>query len=191
MANPTATPPAGPDPRPPRAALVAEVRRLAEALSRAQAALLADAGEAVPGAHLLVEAAGRRALLPAAGVVEVVQLVALVPLPGAPPHVLGTFVCRGAPVVAVDLATLLGLPRPPNLDAQIAVLAGAPAVGLVVDRVARLVESPRLFEGDVAAGTPEAWRGSPLVAGLCVEDGEVLPLLDAAPLVASLAGSAA
>jgi purine-binding chemotaxis protein CheW len=188
---PASPPPEPPEPRPSRAALVAEVRRLGGALARAQAALLADGGEAVPGVHLLVEAAGRRALLPTARVVEVVRLVALAPLPGAPAHVLGTFVCRGAPVVAVDLATLLGAPRPPALDAQIAVVGGAPAVGLVVDRVARLVDSPRLFEGDVAAGMPEAWRGSTLVAGLCVDEGEVLPLLDPAPLVEGLAGSAA
>ncbi|BDG04067.1 chemotaxis protein CheW [Anaeromyxobacter oryzae] len=174
---------------PTRASLLAEVRRLESALARAQGALRALGGETVPGGHLLVEAAGRRALLPAARVVEVVRLVAFTPLPDAPPHVLGSFVCRGAPVCAMDLAALLGAPREPSLDAQIAVIAGVPAVGLVVDRVERLVESPRLFEGDVTAGTPEAWRGSTLVAGLCVEQGEVLPLLDPAPLLAAVAGS--
>jgi purine-binding chemotaxis protein CheW len=182
--------PASDPPTPRRTALAAEVRRLQQALAAAQAELLAAGGEEVPGAHLLVEAAGRRGLLPASRVVEVVRLVEITPLAGAPAHVLGTFVCRGAPVVAVDLATLLGAPRPPGLDAQIAILGGAPAVGLVVDAVERLVESPRLYEGDVAAGTPEAWRGSALVAGLCVDQGEVLPLLDPAPVVPVLAGGA-
>lgn len=174
---------------PTRTELVAEVRRLADALQRAQSALVALGGEALPGIHLLVEAAGQRGLLPASRVTEVVRIVATRPLAGAPPHVLGTFVARGAPVVAVDLARLLGASRVPALEAQIVILAGAPAVGLVVHSVLRLVDGPRLFEGDTAAGTPEAWRGSPLVAGLCVDGGEVLPLVDPAPLVSALAGS--
>jgi purine-binding chemotaxis protein CheW len=182
------TPAPGEPSRANRSALVAEVRRLEEELSRAQGALVALGGEALPGAHLVIEAAGRRGLLPSSRVVEVVRLVATTPLAGAPPHVLGTFVCRGTPVIAVDLAALLGDRREPGLDAQIVVLASTPVVGLVVDRVARLVEGPRLFEGDVVAGTPEAWRGSPLVAGLCLEGGEVLPLVDPTPLTAALAG---
>jgi purine-binding chemotaxis protein CheW len=173
-----------------RAALAAEVRRLGEALQRAQERLVALGGEALPGLHLVIEAAGRRGLLASARVVEVVRLVATAPLAGAPAHVLGTFVCRGAPVVAVDLGALLGATRQPGLDAQIVILAGAPSVGLVVDRVVRLVNGPRLFEGDLAAGTPDSWRGSPLVAGLCVVDGEVLPLVDASAIAAGLAAEA-
>lgn len=181
-------PGAGSDPREARAALAAEVRRLGEALQRAQERLVALGGEALPGLHLVVEAAGRRGLLASARVVEVVRLVATAPLAGAPPHVLGTFVCRGSPVIAVDLAALLGAAREPGLDAQIVILAGVPSVGLVVDRVIRLVDGPRLFEGDAAAGTPEDWRGSALVAGLCVVEGEVLPLVDPAGVAAGAAG---
>jgi purine-binding chemotaxis protein CheW len=171
----------------PRAALAAEVRRLEEALGRAQRELAAHGGDVLPGLHLLVELAGRRALLAVGRVSELVRLVATAPLAGAPPHVLGTFVCRGAPVVAVDLAALLGASREPSLDAQIVIVPGDPTLGLVVDRVEGLVEDPRLFHGDVAAGTPAAWRGSPLVAGLCLHRGEVVPLLDPAPLAADVA----
>ncbi|HYG69661.1 MAG TPA: chemotaxis protein CheW, partial [Anaeromyxobacteraceae bacterium] len=56
----------------------------------------------------------------------------------------------------------------------------------VVDGVHSLVDGPRLYEGDVAAGTPDGWRGSRLVSGLCVHEGAVLPLLDPAPLAAAL-----
>ncbi|MGC3997140.1 MAG: hypothetical protein QM767_06305 [Anaeromyxobacter sp.] len=77
------------------------------------------------------------------------------------------------------------------MDAQIVILAGTPTVGLVVDRVARLVDGPRLFEGDVAAGMPEAWRGSSMVAGLCVDSGEVLPVIDPTPVLEALAGRGA
>jgi purine-binding chemotaxis protein CheW len=171
----------------PRAALAAEVRRLEEALGRAQRELLAHGGDALPGLHLLVEIAGRYGLISAGRVSELVRLVATAPLAGAPPHVLGTFVCRGTPVITVDLAALLGVAREPSLDAQIAIIPGDPTVGLLVDRVDGLVEDPRLFHGDASAGTPVAWRGSSLVAGLCLHRGEVVPLLDPAPLAASVA----
>jgi purine-binding chemotaxis protein CheW len=173
-----------------RAGLAAELRRLEEAMRRTQGELVALGGERLPGLHLVVSTAGRRALLSTARVVEVVRLVATTPLAGAPPHVLGSFVCRGTPVVAVDLAALLGASREPPLDAQIAVLAGTPAVGLVLDRIERIVDGPRLHDGGDAT-TPEGWRGSPLLAGLCLDEGEVLPLLDVAPLAALLPERAA
>ena len=179
------------DARASRLALVAELRRLEEQLQRTQGELLALGGEVLPGLHLVVEAAGRRGLLAAGRVTEIVRLVAMTPLAGAPRHVLGTFVCRGGPVVALDLAAHFGVEREPSLDAQIVILAGAPALGVVVDRVERLVDGPRLFDGDVAAATPEGWRGSPLVAGLCVDAGEVLPLVDPTPLAAGLREQAA
>ncbi len=163
------------------AALVAELRRLEEALQRTQGELLALGGERIPGLHLVVEAAGRRALLSSARVVEIVRLVATEPLVGAPRWVLGTFVCRGGPVVAYDLAAHLGVEREPALDAQIVVLAGVPAFGLVVDRIERLVEGPRTYQGGAEA-LPDAWKGSPLVAGLCIEAGQVLPVIDPSPL---------
>jgi purine-binding chemotaxis protein CheW len=180
--------PAATEARATRANLVGKLRQLEDELQRAQSELSALGGETIPGLHLVVEAAGRRALLSVGRVQEIVRLVATTPLPSAPPHVLGTFVCRGAPVLAVDVAAITeqAADRTPGLDAQIVVLAGSPAIGLVVDRVISLVNGPRLFEGDVAAGTPEGWRGSRLVAGLCVQDGEVLPLLDPGPLTAAL-----
>lgn len=153
-----------------------------------QARLLALGGETLPGLHLVMEAMGHRALLPASRVLEVVRLVATRPLVGARKEVRGTFICRGAPVVVVDLCRMLGATAEPPLDAQIVVLSGTPAVGLLVDRVPRLVESPQLFQGDVARSTPERWRGSGLLAGLCVDGGEVVPLLDPSPLWAEVAG---
>ncbi len=172
-----------------RATLVERLRQLEEELSRAQGELAAVGGEQLPGLHLVVEAAGRRGLLPAGRIQEIVRLVATEPIPGAPPFILGTFVCRGVPVVAVDLAGLLGVWRTPALDAQIAVLSGSPAVGLVFDRIQGLHERPVLH----AAGREEipGWEGSRLVVGLCTVAGEVLPLLDPAPVIASVRGELA
>ena len=179
------------EPRETRAALVADLHRLEEALQRTQGRLFALGGETLPGIHLVIESAGRRGLLPAVRVLEVVRMVQTHPLPGAAAYVRGTFVCRGAPVIAVDLAKVLGAPAEVGLDSQIVILAGITPVGLVVDRVARLVEDPRLYQGDVVSGTPESWRGSALVVGLCVDGGEVMPVLDPEPVVAELQGRGA
>jgi len=150
-------------------------------LPRVQDGLARPAGETLPGLHLVVEAAGRRALLAAAHVLEIVRLVALEPRPGAPEALLGTFTWRGVPVVAVDLAALLGVRRQPALDAQIAVLAGTPAAGLVLDRVHGLLERPVRHP---EAAPPVGWEAAGLVEGLCTAGGEVLPLLDPRPITA-------
>jgi purine-binding chemotaxis protein CheW len=177
-----------PEIRASRAELVAHLRRLEDELQKVQGRLFALGGETLPGVHLVIQAAGRRALLSSGRVVEVVRLVASSPLAGAPPWVRGTFICRGMPVIAVDLRKLLGAKHEPALDAQIVIVAGSPSVGLIVDQVPRLVENPKLFEGDVAAGMPEGWKESHLAAGLCLDGEEVLPVLDPSPIQAELAG---
>lgn len=169
-----------------RASLVAELRALEEKLKRTQVEILALGGDALPGLHLVFEVANRRGLLASRWVTEIVQLVATTPLAGSPRHVVGTFLHRGVPVLVVDLAALLGSERAPALDAHIVILADAPPVGLLVDKIERLVDEPRIFTGDAAAAMPEPWRGSPFVAGLCVEGGEVLPLVDPRPILAAL-----
>jgi purine-binding chemotaxis protein CheW len=167
-----------------RSVAAERVRALELELSQAQTELAALGGEALPGMHLGVEAAGRRGLVAASRVIEVVRLVALQPIPNAPPALLGTFVCRGVAVAAVDLAALLGASRVPSLDAQIAILAGAPPVGLVVDRIHGLRERPVLH------GAPNeeipGWQSSRLVVGFCTVGGEVLPLLDPGPVAAAV-----
>jgi purine-binding chemotaxis protein CheW len=179
------------DTRGSRAELIAHMRRLEDELQKVQGRLLQYGGETLPGVHLVLQAAGRRALLSSGRVVEVVRLVATHPLVGAPPHVKGTFVCRGLPVIAVDLRRLLGAKDDPQIDAQIVILAGTPVVGLVVDQVPRLVENPKLYEGDVVSGMPEGWKESRLAAGLCLDGEEVLPVLDPSPIQAELAGRSA
>ncbi len=174
-----------------RADLVAQLRSLEAQLHEVQGRLVAIGGGTLPGVHLVIEAAGRKALLASARVSEVVRIVATTPLAGAPPQVRGTFVCRGVPVIAVDLRQMLGARDEPGLDAQIVILFGAPAIGLIVDHVPRLVENPKLYEGDLLAGMPAGWSESRLAAGLCLDGEEVLPVLDPSPIQAELAGQAA
>lgn len=172
-----------PAPRAPRDEKGALRRRLVEIegeLARVQAEYAALAvGDALPGLHLLIGAAGHRALLPAAAVHEIVRLVALEAIPDAGPHVAGAFVFRGRPVRVLDLASALGVSREPPLDAQILILQGARHVGLVVDRVEALVESPLLVDerGAEDGGNGEAWRRAGVTVGLCRIDAGLLPLL--------------
>jgi purine-binding chemotaxis protein CheW len=170
--------------------------RIAEDLRRRLAALDAERervhaelvalgpGEPLPGMHLGVDVAGRRALLPASRVLEVVPLVPFSPLPRSAPHALGTFIYRGQPAVALDLASLAGAPRMPDLDAHLVVMASHRPFALLVDRVRPLAHSPVVAPGDAAA---EGWRGSPLVAALCRCGDEVVPLLSTAALERALA----
>jgi purine-binding chemotaxis protein CheW len=171
-----------------RSDLVVPPGHPAEPSPRAKDGLARPATETLPGLHLVVEAAGRRALLAAGHVLEIVRLVALEPRPGAPAALLGSFTWRGVPVVAVDLAALLGVRREPALDAQIAVLAGTPAAGLVLDRVHGLLERPASHPD---AALPGGWEATGLVRGRCAVGGEVLPLLDPRPITALARGEGA
>jgi purine-binding chemotaxis protein CheW len=146
---------------------------------------LAGLGEGVrlPGLFLTVEVAGAAALLPAEAVREVVRLVAFHPLPGSPPHILGTFLYRGTPAVALDVAAMLGVHREPEMDAHLVVCQGSRVVALVVDQVKDLVESPLLVEATPEDGSRTPWDTSGLMAGLCRTPDGVRPLLRATVLL--------
>ena len=162
-------------------------RRLAalqSALARAQGELAAaGVGESLPGLHLVVEVAGLRGLVSDALVVEVVRLVACLPLPGMPRHVLGSFLHRGRPALAVDLASVLGSDREPPLDAHVVVLAGARPLGVVVDAVSAMVDSPLLVADGSDDPSLALWRGAGLVTGLCRVGHAIVPLLGFGPLL--------
>lgn len=167
-------------PRDRKSALRRRLREIEDELASTQADYCAlAAGDPLPGLHLVISVAGYRALLPAAPVHEIVRLVALDAIPEAAPHVTGAFLFRGRPVLALDVASALGVSRETPLDAQIVILQGARQVGLVVDRVEALVESPLLVDEQAVEdrGDQEAWRRSGFTIGLCrIEDG-LLPLL--------------
>ncbi|MFP2913028.1 chemotaxis protein CheW, partial [Pyxidicoccus sp. 3LFB2] len=165
----------------------AQVRRLSvqERLSELEAEqarlrreLASLAGELrLPGLYLTLDAAGTSALLAADTVQEVVRLVELEPLSGAPPHIAGTFVYRGAPAVVVDLATLLGVRRVPDLDAHLVICKGSRTVAVLVDRVRDLVEAPVLVDGTPDGAEALPWDATGLMAGLCRTPEGVRPLL--------------
>jgi len=174
-----------------RAELTSRLKHLEGELEEVRKRLWALGPGTLPGVHLVVEAAGRRALVSASRVTEVVRLVAFSPLAGAPPHVRGTFVYGGVPVVAIDLRSLFGAREDPDLDAQIVILSGTPALGLLVDRVSHLLEDPELYAGHAGAGMPDGFGESGLSFGLCACGGAVLPVLDPGAIAARLSGRTA
>ncbi|MBJ6763336.1 chemotaxis protein CheW [Myxococcaceae bacterium JPH2] len=143
----------------------------------------------LPGMYLTVEAAGTSALLPADSVQEVVRLVALDSLPGAPKHVVGSFMYRGSPAVVVDVARLLGVRREPDLDSHLVVCKGQRLVALLVDRVKDLVEAPLLVDGAPSGDSVLPWDGTGMMAGLCRTPEGIRPLLRTATVLAGSEGS--
>lgn len=144
----------------------------------------------LPGLYLTLEVAGAQALLPTEVVQEVVRLVEIQPLPGAPAHVAGAFVYRGTSAIVVDLAVLLGIRREPELDAHLVVCSGVRTVALLVDRVRDIVDTPALVEGDAAGEHRSPWDTTGLMGGLCrLPEGGLLPLLRTAGLLATPEGT--
>jgi chemotaxis signal transduction protein len=133
------------------------------------------AGTPRPGPHLVVEAGGHRALLEAAGVVQIARLVTFTPIPDAPPAVLGGFVRRGRQGVAIDLARVLGSEREPELDAHFIVLGGPRLLGILVDCVRHIVEAPVRVDAATERLLP-TFR-SDLVSSWCDVGGWILPLV--------------
>lgn len=152
---------------------------------------LATLGGAVrlPGLYLTLEAADHAALLPADAVQEVVRLVALDALTGAPPHVVGTFLYRGTPAVVVDLAVLLGVRREPDIEAHLVVCGSTRPVALLVDRVRDLVEAPTLVDAAPEDGGRTLWDASGLMAGLCRTPDGIRPLLRTSVLLTAPEGT--
>ncbi|RKG93376.1 chemotaxis protein CheW [Corallococcus terminator] len=140
----------------------------------------------LPGLYLTVEAANTSALVPARHVREVVRLVALDPLPGAPAHIAGTFVYRGSPAVVVDLARMLGVKRTPDLDSHLVVVEAGRTVALLVDRVRDLVETPVLLDGTPGGEEALPWDGTGLMAGLCRTPEGLRPLLRTSAVLAGM-----
>lgn len=145
---------------------------------------VAGAGTPRPGAHLVVEAGGQHALLPAAAVAQIARLVEFTPIPGSPPAVLGGFVWRGRPAIALDLATVLapgGPAAPPqgslelDLDKHLVIVAGARALGVLVDRVQQVVDAPLRVDAATERDLPTL--RSELIAGWCNVGGWILPLV--------------
>jgi purine-binding chemotaxis protein CheW len=101
---------------------------------------------------LAVHAGGTAYALRAASVLELIEAVALTPLPLAPPVVLGVTVLRGEPLLTFSLARLAGHDSPAAPAAFIAARSGASRFVLAVDAIDGLRHVPA--NGAPADGAP-------------------------------------
>ncbi|HEY1331025.1 MAG TPA: chemotaxis protein CheW, partial [Actinomycetota bacterium] len=92
--------------------------------------------------RLVVVRLDREYALPAEHVLEVVRMVAVTPLPEAPPWLAGVINLRGRVVPLIDLRIRLGLPPVEHgLTTAILILqAGGTIVGLIADVVTEMLE---------------------------------------------------
>jgi purine-binding chemotaxis protein CheW len=104
------------------------------------------------------------------------------PVPGAPAAVLGVINLRGEIVTLLDLGRWLGQ-APARADGPVLVLEqGGYSLGLRVDAMAALLKR---MPDEVLAPAPGASPAlQALVCGATADGGEILTLLDAAPLLA-------
>jgi purine-binding chemotaxis protein CheW len=114
--------------------------------------------------------------LPVRNVVEVLRMVAVSPMPEAPPWIAGLLNLRGKGLIVMDLRRRLGLP-PRGLDpgAHIVVLqTAAEPLGLVVDEVVEIIALPRQ-----ALKPAERFAGaSPLLAAVAHAGERLILILD-------------
>ncbi len=121
---------------------------------------------------IVVTLEGRRYGIPAGSVVELHQMVATVPLPGAPPIVEGMINVRGTLVPVLDLRRRLELPGHPAEpgDHLVLVRADGAVVGLRVDRVEDLIQVPEVDRSFKAV--------APRVEGMATLDDGLLLIQD-------------
>jgi purine-binding chemotaxis protein CheW len=136
---------------------------------------------------LVLTLAGQRVAMLAAEMESVVEIEAIAPVPGAPPHAAGLSALRSRVLTVIDARASLGLgaterPR----DAVVATVDGHP-YALLVDAVEDVVEASELRALPAAAGP--GW--SRVARGAVEAEGELMLLLDLAALVAGPAAEAA
>jgi chemotaxis signal transduction protein len=137
---------------------------------------------------IILRVADRRYALPGVDVVEVLPVVALQHLAGAPPSHAGFFTYRGVIAHALDLGVALGLgPCDRRFGARIVMLACAtetgPPRGFLVDAVpdARRIDETRCEPVAAMAGGAKL---AGAIERLVIDGGETLPLISARPLLA-------
>ena len=134
-----------------------------------------DSGAAAQAPLLVVQLAGHEFALPLEPVREVIRMVAVTPVVGAPIWVPGVVDLRGTTVPMVDLRARLGLPVIEADPAHMFVVVefAGRLVGLIVDRAVDVIS---VDQTDIAAGETSSGQG--LAAGVARSGSRLLVLLD-------------
>ena len=148
------------------------------AISTASAPTAVD-GQGVP--TLIFDVAGQRFGLPVEHVVQIVEMVAITPLPKAPEIVAGVINFHGHVIPVVDVRKRLNLPPQPYTLRTPVVISriGEHVTGLVVDGVSGVVEvSPKQIEMPTEIFSPETLPPLPLLSGVARLGDGLLLILD-------------
>jgi len=136
-----------------------------------------SAPEEAAVSHVLIfKVEAREYALPVHHVVEVVRMIAITPLPEAPPWVDGVFNFRGRVVPVVDLRARLGIPRrEPDLSTPIVItVAEAGLFGLVPDELVEVLP----VSGHQLEASNGHTAASPAVAAMVRHRDRLLLVLD-------------
>jgi purine-binding chemotaxis protein CheW len=126
--------------------------------------------------HVRVRVAGEAYALPVEDVLEIADLGDVVPVPGAPPAILGVRNLRGQILPILDLAGVLGLSAAEPAKRVVIAEDGSRRAGLAVDSV-----------DDVAPlESPAEGAESPYLAGAGLDDGALVGYVDVASVLASV-----
>ena len=106
--------------------------------------------------------------LPVAQVLEVAELGALAPVPGAPPSVLGVRNLRGQVLPVIDLATVLGSARADEAEKLVITEKAGRRAGFAIDEVTDVGELPG----------PVQETDSPYLSGSALVQGDLVGIVD-------------
>lgn len=132
-------------------------------------------------ATLVFDVAGQRFGLPVEHVVQIVEMVAITPLPRAPETVVGVINFHGRVIPVVDVRKRLNLaPQPYTLRTPIVISRiGSHATGLVVDGVSGVVQLlPAQIQVPAQIFGPETMPALPLLNGVARLSDGLLLILD-------------
>jgi purine-binding chemotaxis protein CheW len=115
------------------------------------------------------------------------------PLPGSGPELSGVAGLRGSVVPVYDLATLLGLPGPPNAARWMILAAGSPLFALAFDRLDGHLRVPldAIAEAAVGPDGPGTAAGTAHVSAIIRTPDGTRALIDLAAVRATVAARAA
>jgi len=144
------------------------------------AAMPFDADEAGRKSWLLCRAGTHLCAMPIEHVIEIMRVLPIEAIPGAPSYVRGLCIIRGAPVPIVDIGSLLG-DQVTRAGRLVAIRAGSRTIGIAVEAV----EGIRVIDPEAFNQLPPLLRDTvtATIAAIGTLDAELLFFLHAARIV--------
>jgi purine-binding chemotaxis protein CheW len=143
-----------------------------------------------PGLHLIVRLAGERVALAAGAVEAVIEIDAVTPVPGTPPHVAGLVALRSRVLTVIDARSALGLPPSdmPAADEAIVIGHEGHCYALLVESVDDAIEIATAV-GPLRAAPSPIWAR--VARGIVTHGDEALLVVAPGAFVAGPGGQGA